>query len=142
VEVLTKLKKATFKHIESEIYSYHDTLREIDNLRKDIMFTKEDSDENIGGGRNSLPSSPTERIATRLATHKQLTRLEEMKNAIEIVYAGLPEEYRRLVKLKYWTRPQLKTWDGIADELHIGRMTAFRYRDEIVRAIAEALGWR
>ena len=137
-----KLKKATFQHIESELYSYKDTLLEIQELRKDIMFTKENDDENIGGGRSSFVSSPTERIATRLATHKRLNKLEEISQAIEKVYTGLPDDYQKLIKLKYWTRPQLKTWEGIAEELHIGRMTAFRYRDEIVRAIAEVLGWR
>jgi RinA family phage transcriptional activator len=138
----TKLKKATFKHVESELYSYHDTLREINNLRKDIMFTKEIDDENIGGGRNNLPSSPTERIATRLATHKRLTQLEEVTHAISQVYTGLPADYQKLVRLKYWTRPQLKTWDGIAEEIPVSRRTAFNMRDEVVYAIGEVLGWR
>jgi RinA family phage transcriptional activator len=138
----TKLKKATFKHIESELYSYHDTLREINNLRKDIMFCNENEDENIGGGRNNLPSSPTERIATRLATHKRLTRLEEVANSIEKVYTGLPDDYQRLVKLKYWTRPQRLTWEGIAGKLHVTSRQAMRWRDEIVWTIGEVLGWR
>lgn len=138
----TKLKKATFKHIESELYSYKDTLREIENLRKDIMFCNENEDENIGGGRNNLPSSPTERIATRLATHKRLNQLEEVANAIQKVYTGLPEEYQRLVRLKYWTRPQLKTWEGIAEDLHVNRATAIRWRDSVVNAVSEVLGWR
>jgi RinA family phage transcriptional activator len=51
MSVATKLRKATFKHIESELYSYHDTLKEINRLRKDIIFTNENDDENIGGGR-------------------------------------------------------------------------------------------
>lgn len=139
---ILKVRKATFKHIESELYSYHDTLKEINILRKDIMFTKENDDENIGGGRNNLPSSPTEIIATRLTTHKRLMQLEEVTNAIGKVYIGLPEEHKKLTRLKYWTRPQLKTWDGIASELNIGRRTAFRLRDEIVFAVAEVLGWR
>lgn len=138
----TKLKKATFKHIESELYSYHDTLREINNLRKDIMFTKENDDENIGGGRSSIPSSPTEQIATRLATHKRLKQLEEVTNAIQKVYTGLPEDYQKLVRLKYWTRPQTLTWEGIAESLHVNRATAMRWRDTVVYAISEALGWR
>lgn len=139
---LIKLKKATFKHIESELYSYHDTLREIGNLRKDIMFTKENDDENIGGGRSSFPSSPTERIATRLTTHKRLMQLEEVTNSIYKVYTGLPEDYQKLVRLKYWVKPQLKTWDGIAGEIPVSRRTAFNMRDEIVYAIGEVLGWR
>ena len=137
-----KLKKPAFKHIESELFSYRDTLREINNLRKNIMFCKENDDENIGGGRSSITSAPTERIATRLATHKMLLRLEEIANAIEKVYTGLPEDYQKLVRLKYWTRPQTLTWDGIAMELHVSRRTAFKMRDEIVYTIAEVLGWR
>jgi RinA family phage transcriptional activator len=140
--VATKLKKATFKHIESELYGYHDTLKEIDNLRKDIMFCNDNEDENTGGGRNNLPSSPTERIATRLATHKRLIQLEEVTNAIYKVFQGLPEDYQKLVRLKYWTRPQTLTWEGIADKLFISGRQAMRWRDELVYAVAEALGWR
>lgn len=137
-----KLKKATFKHIESELYAYKDTLNEIQQLRQNIMFTKQNDDENIGGGRSLFPSSPTERIATRLVTHKKLNQLEEIANAIQKVYTGLPEEYQKLVRLKYWTRPQTKTWEGIAEELHVNRATAYRWRDNIVESIAEVLGWR
>jgi RinA family phage transcriptional activator len=138
----TKLKKATFKHIESELYSYKDTLREIENLRKDIIFTKENDDENIGGGRSSLPSSPTEQIGTRLATHKRLNQLEQISNAIENVYTGLPEDYRKLVQMKYFTKPQKYTWDGLADKLHVSKRQAMRWRDEIIHTVAEVLGWR
>src|SRR5690606_30954074 len=137
-----KLKKATFQHIESELYSYKDTLTEIEELRKDIIFTRQSDDENIGGGRSSLPSSPTERIGTRLATHKRLGNLEQIANAIEKVYTGLPEEYRQLVQLKYFTKPQRYTWDGLADKLHVSKRQAMRWRDEIIHTIAEVLGWR
>jgi RinA family phage transcriptional activator len=140
--VAEKLKKATFKHIESELYSYHDTLKEIKFLRNNLMFCKESDDENIGGGRSSFISSPTEQIGTRLATHKKLNKLEEIANAIEKVYTGLPEDYQKLVRVKYWTRPQILTWDGIAENMHISRRTAFRMRDEVVDAVAQVLGWR
>lgn len=137
-----KLKKQTFKHIESELHSYHDTLKEIKFLRNNLMFCKENDDENIGGGRSSFISSPTESIGTRLATHKKLNNLEEITNAIETVYTGLPEDYQKLVRLKYWTKPQLKTWEGIANELHVSRRQAFNWRDEVINVIAEVLGWR
>lgn len=139
---MTVLKKATFKHIESELYSYHDTLKEIEFLRKEIMFSHHSVDENVGGGRSSLPSHPTEQIATRLATHKKLNQLEEVTNAIQKVYTGLPENYQKLVRIKYWKHPQTLTWDGIAEELHVHRTTAIRWRDEIVKAVASTLGWR
>ncbi|CAH0186719.1 transcriptional regulator [Peribacillus simplex] len=140
--IASKLKKPTFKHIESELYSYHDTLKEIQFLRTNIMFTKENDDENVGGGRSSFISSPTEQIGTRLATHKRLVKLEEITNAIEKVYTVLPENHQLLIKLKYWTRPQTKTWEGIAMELHVSRRQAFNWRDEIVKTLAEVIGWR
>lgn len=142
VTVAAKLKKATFKHIESELYSYHDTLKEIQFLRNNIMFTKENDDENTGGGRSSIPSSPTEQISTRLLSHKKLNKLEEISQAIEKVYTGLPEDYQKLVRLKYWTKPQTLTWEGIAGEIPVSRRTAFNMRDEIVNAVSEVLGWR
>ncbi|MGG4267419.1 transcriptional regulator [Peribacillus simplex] len=138
----TKLKKPTFKHIESELYSYRETLREIEFLRNNIMFTKENTDENVGGGRSSFPSSPTEMIGSRLATHKQLIKLEEIANAIEKVYTGLPETHRKLIQLKYWTKPQQLTWEGIAQKLHVSRRQAFNWRDEIINVLGELLGWR
>ncbi|MFJ8247105.1 transcriptional regulator [Peribacillus asahii] len=142
MKTTTKLKKATFKYIESELYSYHDTLKEIQFLRNNIMFTKENDDENVGGGRSSLLSSPTEQIGVRLATHKKLNNLEEIAEAIEKVYNVVNDDYKKLIRLKYWTKPQTKTWEGIAAELHISRRQAFNWRDQIVQAVAEVLGWR
>lgn len=138
----TKIKKATFKHIEAELYHYHDTLREIEKLRKELIFANADPDENIGGTRGNLPGKPTERIVTKLAANKRLNQLEEIVGAIERVYEQLPDDYKRLIELKYWTKPQLLTWDGIADKLHISKRQAMRWRDEIVYSIAKVLGWR
>ncbi|MEY8732097.1 transcriptional regulator [Peribacillus frigoritolerans] len=138
----SKLKKPTFKHIESELYSYHETLKEIQFLRNNIMFTKENDDENVGGGRRSYISSPTEQIGTRLATHKRLNKLEEIANAIEKVYTGLPEDYRKLIELKFWSKPQIYTMDGVAGKLHVSKRQAMRWRDEIIQITAEVLGWR
>lgn len=137
-----KLKKPTFKHIEAELYSYHDTLKEIQFLRNNLMFCKENDDENVGGGRSSIPSSPTEQIGTKLASHKKLNNLETITNAIEKVYTGLPDTHQKLIKERYWTKPQLKSWDGIAMELNVSRRQAFRWRDEIIWALGEVLGWR
>ena len=106
------------------------------------MFTTENDDENVGGGRSSFPSSPTEMIGTRLATHKRLNQLEGIVNAINKVYTRLPETHRQLLQLKYWTKPQQLTWEGIAQKLHVSRRQAFYWRDEIVNLIGQAIGWR
>ncbi|MBO0962006.1 transcriptional regulator [Neobacillus sp. MM2021_6] len=132
------LSKASFKHIEAEIYKYKNTVEEIKKLRFNIIQTT--PDENVGGGRSGRISNPTEMIATRLDTHKQLDYLEEIAYAIETIYNISPQHIRKLIQARYWNKDL--SWDGIALELHCSKRQAQRWRDKVVRDIAEMLGWR
>lgn len=136
---MSRLSKPAFQHIESEIFRYHETKKEVNRLRQEIMYGKP-FDENIGGGRSNLPGDPTGNIATAVVTNRKLQNMERFVHAIETVYEQSTDEHKRLIRLKYWTKPQTRTWEGIAQELNVGRMTAFRWRKEIVYAIAELLG--
>lgn len=133
------LSKATFKHIEAEIYKYHNTAHEIKKLRYNIIQST--PDENTGGGRSGIISKPTEILATRLDTHKQLDYLEDIVYAIETIYNISPDHFRKLIQMRYWSRNELD-WEGIALKLNCTKRTAQRWRDKIVYDIAEVLGWR
>lgn len=135
-----KMKPAAFKHIESEIFDYTDTVKRIQERREEIMMNAS-TDENVGGGKSNIPSRPTEQLATRLVADLHLGELQRIAGAIEHVYNLCDDDRKKLIRLKYWTRPQTKTWDGIAQELNIGKRQAYRWRDEIVQAIGEKLGW-
>jgi len=137
-----KLKPGTFKHIEAELYAYWDSIKEIKRLRAEIIQASPYQDDNIGGSRGNLYGDPTGRTVTTLLMHRRLEQLERIVGAIRAVYDELPEEKQELIRLRYWTKPQTRTWEGIAQKLNVGRMTAFRWREEIVKAIAEQLGWR
>ncbi|KYD14480.1 transcriptional regulator [Saccharococcus caldoxylosilyticus] len=125
-----KLKKAAFKHVEAKWYCYHDTSKEIQMIRNNIMFCREGVDENIGGVRDSLPGKPMESIAARLAAHKRLAQSEEIANA---VYTQFPERHHRLIRLWDWTRRH--TRDGLADKL--SKRQAVRRRMKLFMR----LGW-
>lgn len=135
-----QLSKATFKHIEAELYKYQNTVPEVKKLRYNIIQST--PDENIGGGRSGRISKPTEMAATRLDTHKQLEYLEAIVYAIETVYNISPPHYRKLIQLRYWSKHRDLDWDGVALELNCTKRTAQRWRDKIVFDIAEVLGWR
>lgn len=142
-----KLPKNIVRYVEHNLYYYHEYLRDIERLRKDILYGRDNNDENVGGGRPSLPGKPTERIATNLAMNKRLGQLEQIVKAIDDVYQSLPDERKKLIQLRYWTSRQYRweqkmTWKKIANEIHISERQALRWRDEIVYAIAEKLGWR
>lgn len=139
---IIKVRKGTFKHIESELFAYHDTRKEIIRLRNDIMYPSKQQDDNIGGGRSSMTSDPTGRAVSALTANARLVHMESLVHSIECVYERLPEEKKRLINLYYWSRPQLLSWEGIAQLLHINRATAFRWRDEIIFALTDRIGWR
>lgn len=138
---ITKMRISTSKHIEAELYEYHSTVKRIKERREELMMNIS-KDENTGGGKSNLPSRPTEQLATRLAADIRLIELERIASSIEYVYNICDEERKNLIRLKYWTQPQTRTWEGIAQELNISRRQAFNWRNQIVQAIGEKLGWR
>lgn len=139
---MEKLKKTTFRYLEDELFSYMDTLQEIKRLRDEIMYNNNNSDENTGGGRSSLPSDPTGQIATRLATHKKLNYLEGVTLTISKVYETLPELHKEFLRLKYWTKPQNLTIIGIAEKMSVSQSRCYQLREEIIQLLALEMGYR
>ena len=137
-----KPTRLTIKKVEAEWFNYHKTLQEIALLREEIMNPFQESDENVEGGQSNIPGAPTENIATRLTASKQLNYLLDIVNAVERVYESLPDNYKRLAKLRYWNKNNEMKWDGIALELKVSTRQAQRWRDEIMRATLSILGWR
>ena len=136
-----RLDEGVFRHVEAELFRYHDTKREIEKVRKDIIYRTSPPDENVGGGRGNLPGDPTGRTATILLSHRKLEQMERVVEAISTVYEMLPEEKKKLVKMRYWSPNQRYTWDRIALELHASKTTVLRWRDDIVEMIAQEVGW-
>lgn len=139
--IKSKLRPATFKHIEAELYAYYETKKEIQRIREEIINGSIDVDENFGGSKGNEPGRPTERIVTRLVTDRRLRNLEEVVEAIDTVYQSLPENHKKMIRLKYWSNRHL-SWARVAEECHVHPNTMTRMRRDVVFAIAEKLGWR
>lgn len=138
-----KLKTATFRYIEQEIYSYHETLKRIELLKYQIMCqSTNNDDENTQAGRNSVRNnhSETEEKATSLLTDKRITKLEEKAEAVKKAYDHLVDEKKAVIDLYYWERPGELTWDGVASETNTSRATALRWRKQFVLNVAKELG--
>lgn len=133
-----KIRAGTFNYLEDELMHYHDTMREIERMRLDILHQGSTSD---GGGRGSAISDPTSRIAIELTSNLKLDRMERITNIIHAVVNRLQPEKRKLIQIMYWDRPRILTWQGAAIKLHITKRTAFRWRKEILKAIAERGGY-
>ncbi len=155
-----KLKRATYRHIEAEIFAYLDTLQAIDELRQDIILAggRQEAYGAAVGGRYA-GTSTVEKRATKLADSVLFREMERITRAIEDTYARTKEEGRRVVWVKYglaldgWqplaelaTQMEGKNRfdmspDDMAEVLNVDRATFHRYRSGFVYGVAERLGW-
>jgi len=155
-----KLKRATYRHIEAEIHAYYDTLKAIEELRRDIILAgRQENNYSAVVGDRYAGTSVVERRATKLADSVLLREMERITRAIEDTYARAREEGRRVVWVKYglalegWEPPAElaarmegknrfdMSPDEMADVLNIERATFHRYRSGFVYGVAERLGW-
>jgi RinA family phage transcriptional activator len=155
-----KMKRATYRHIEAEIYLFYETIQAIKDLRRDIILAsgRQEVYGAVVGGRYA-GTSIVERRATKLADSLLLREMERITRAIEDTYARAKEEGRRVVWVKYglaldsWQPPaelaekmQGKSRfdmspDDMAEVLAVDRATFHRYRSGFVYGVAERLGW-
>jgi RinA family phage transcriptional activator len=155
-----RLKRATYRHIEVEIYAYYDTLKAIEELRAAILLAsgRQEAYGAVVGGRYA-GTSIVERRATKLADSVLLREMERITKAIADTYARAKEEGRRVVWVKYglalegWQPPAElavrmegrnrfdMSPDDMAEVLNVDRATFHRYRSGFVYGVAERLGW-
>lgn len=138
---MDKLSKEAFRHVEKELYDYHRTKREIDRLRDEILYASGERDDNADI-RSGRIGDPTGQRATVLAMNPSLEHMEAVVSAIDAVLHILEEPQKQLVLMYYWTRNAKYTWVGIGGKIGVHEKTARRWRDDIVAAIAEKMGWR
>ena len=152
-----KLKRATYRHIEAEIYAYHDTLKTMQELRADIILAGRQEEMGLAAG-GGYTTSKVERRATKLADSLLLREMERITQAIAETYVRAKEEARRVVWVKYglaigWEPPaEIRALmegrnrfdmspDEMAEILAVDRATFHRYRSGFVYGVAERLGW-
>lgn len=133
------ISDGAFKHVESELYAYPETKREIERIRDQIMYSRKGD---INASIRGSTGDPTGSVATALVSNRTLDHLERVKSVIDDVMDALPDEKKQVINLWYWSRPRRLSWDGIADRLEISRRTALNWRKDIVHAIAIKMGWR
>ena len=155
-----KLRRATYRHVEAEIYDYYKTLQKMDEFRRDIILANDRQEAHgaVVGGRYA-GTSIVERRATELADSELLKEMKRITRAIEDTYSRLKEIGRQVVWVKYglaledWEPPaELRERmqarnrfdmgpDDMAEVLNMDRATFYRYRSGFVYGVAERLGW-
>lgn len=132
------MKRAVFRYVEAELFDYHHTRRELEDLRLAIMEEGPDPGLVVMDSRARPPSDSTYEKTARLLTNRRLRKMEETVRAVDRVVERLPADRQRLVELKYF-RGRLSNL-GVADELNVSLRTFYRWRDEVVVAVAVEMG--
>ena len=135
-----RVRKKTFGHIEQELFSYHETKREIQQIRNEWIHRTIHHD-NPGASRNSLPSDPTGNIAAGISDDESLKPMEEIIEAIELVVSESDKRTVDFIHEFYFSKPRMLTMEGIAQKLYLSRMQLYRKRTDVVRRLAQELGW-
>lgn len=130
-----KLRRVTFKYIEQEIYSLHDTKKHINEITDDILLSTPAKHE----VRSSKTSDPTFEVATLLVTSKLRNRMIETTVSIDVAFMHISSEQRIIFEDKYFRRPKLP-WDVMADFHHVSSRSLFRWRKSLIEDIAHRMG--
>lgn len=105
------------------------TIRDYSRMVEEVsdIITNSPSHDNNGGGRSTLPSNPTEKIAIRIA---------ELQREIHIIERSLdviPEEYQEGV------------WLNIIEDksypIENGKRTYSMYKQRYIYEVAVRMGW-
>lgn len=136
----TGLRWRTYRYCEGLLYDYCSYEKLIKEREEAIINPFRVVDENIGGGRNTIISNDTERIASALVEDDRLNQLNKEYEAISESLEMLSDENRKVITLAYFVKPRTKTWTGIAIECDYSIRQCYRIRDKVIESIANKLG--
>lgn len=153
-----KLKRETYRHIEAEIRDYAETVKRLEELRRDIYLQgRQEADVVVSGG--GYGTSQTERRATLLADSVLFAEMGRVTKAIRETWDSVPDEVRVVAWVKYglavgdWKPPSgiremmkgLNRWDlshpRMAEICLVDERTWYNHRARLINKVAEKLGW-
>lgn len=135
-----KMRRDTYRYIESEIRMFNETKKEYERRRAELLTDKNEPDDAQSSSKPNVISNPTERYAVRLVSDRRLAKLLVVISAVEDVYGASSDVHKRFIEMNYWQKPREKTIEGIAVELNMSVRNLYRLRNEIVYSVAKLMG--
>lgn len=125
-----RLSRNIYRYLESELRSYKQTCRQIEQMRQDYIMRSREPQEGHGSG----PGDPTARDVEQILKDRKLQRMEQRVAAIRRVYTMCDERQKTIIEEKYWNRRY--TDEGVAELLGITRRTVYNLKQKIIFALA------
>ena len=129
------LKRSTFKYLEQEVADYYITIKNIEELSNDIIYSSPPYKEI----RTNDPSDIVYHSVSLLVTNKLLKRMKETVAAIDVAFIEIDPFIREVLEDKYWKRIHL-SWTEVS-HLHGSEVrTVYRWRRVFIEDVAKRLG--
>lgn len=140
----TQEQRLNFKIIETELYNYKNTVKELMFLESEIIEGSPPPNEAIGASRGIDISNPTQSKVMRLMTSAELADKRRKVDAIEFMLRMVDispnQSKKELLQMKYFE--QRYNNEEIMERLNIRRATFFKWQRHIVGLVASRLGLR
>lgn len=134
-----RIEKQNYKTIEAELYCYKATLRELAQMRADIINSSPSQEVSV---QSSSLGDTTANKAIKLSSSLEIIEVERRIKAIEEAIKIIEKDpiKMELLRLKYF---ESKYTDiGIMECIGISQRTFYRYKTEIIKIVGLKLGWR
>lgn len=123
-----RIDKDSWKIVEFVIMRYPERKKEYEEYIESVMSSTSRTEEGYTGSSAEYirPQSVTEAKAMKL-TNEYITKLEREIRAVESVYAGLNEEEKKIMRIRYWSNRRKK--------VPYGKMVAVSYSERQMKRI-------
>lgn len=146
--VKVKLSDEARNYARKVIKNYLNNVASVNDMELALRHPWREEDENIGGGRSPVISSPVEVEFDRVWTNKQFARTVKEITAFENVWNRIEDDKaKEIIKERYFNlevlpgnKRRMKTWVKIAHEIDgCSEDTCRKIEKAVVEQLAEEL---
>lgn len=132
--------KPTFRYVESLWFRRMELIERLREIEMESKMYEPDENAGIKGqGKTSDPVADTVIQYEFTRQSLQYKSISEQLQAMDNVYNKLPDEYKKIVHLRYWSGKSAPMWEYVSKKTGYSERHARRIRDMIVVATAEEL---
>lgn len=136
---MRKLTDVDYKSLDSWLFNHRDIERQISARKLEIQDLPS-LDENVGGGRSSNVSNPTERTVFLYSKDIRLQSLYNFRKAVDVTKQKLDDELHSIFELR-WGLGSCNTWEEIAVKKYCSTANVYRKRNRILEIFAGEIGY-
>lgn len=136
---MEKLSNTQMKSLDEWLFNYKDVSKQIAIRKLELQTDNPNNDCNIGGGRANRINKVTEDIVAKWDSDGRIKSYENFKDSVERLRSILDDELNEVFKLR-WEHSSCRTWEEIADTLHVSTKSIYRKRERILTLFALEMG--